>query len=522
MEYWNIGMMRRLEQFEHGDMGMLVRAKNRFFPNVPTFRHSNIPLFHFFIPFVLLTMSVLWLPGGVHADMWDLASRFQVYISAQEEYSDNIELNARSKTGDFITTLSPGLKFSTLPRTRVAAGEFRKTPGQEEENFGLEGDYHPGFVFYAKDTNRNFTSHAGTLNAWYIRNKRLTFRVRDVLVRSEEPREQDFSQNAIPGQFLLGGTDRNRSIYFRNVFEPSLEYKFGKENVLAVNYRSNIYENQDPDVQDSREDYVSPRISYWFDIRNGASLEYGLTLGHFEGSPVVVAHPVRGPHAFIFGGIDGSPDFVGHSMKGRYTYRLDPKTSVFGDYSFVLRDFDAPRVVTDPPTFPPPAAPSQDYVVHTPTVGVDRVLSPTLTAKAQVGYFWQVPAQGSKQSGPFYDVSLTNQGERTSLTLSLKGGYTEDFFTAENLGFTKTHRAIGVMSYRLAEKLTLGLTGSYDRITSGPDGKESIWEAGSNLSYQVLRWLTLYLNVTHRENHSNLSAESFTENRAVFRLMATY
>jgi hypothetical protein len=210
-------------------------------------------------------------------------------------------------------------------------------------------------------------------------------------------------------------------------------------------------------------------------------------------------------------------------VKGRYTYRFDPKTSVFGEYTFMLRDFDTPIEKPPVPIFPPPEPSSLDYIVHNPTVGIERVFSPTVSGKVQMGYYWQIPDQGSRSTGPFFNMSLSKRGERTNLTLSLQGGYTEDFFTAQNLGFTKSYSAIAAISHRLAEKMTVGLTGSFQRaISSDPNQKENIWDVSGNTSYQVLRWLSLFLSVSHREDHSNISTQSYAENRGVFRLTATY
>ena len=65
------------------------------------------------------------------------------------------------------------------------------------------------------------------------------------------------------------------------------------------------------------ENYINPRLTYWFNIRNGVSFEYGLTLGNFQ----------------------RSPDLVGHMATGRYTYRFNPRTSIFGEYTQLWREF---------------------------------------------------------------------------------------------------------------------------------------------------------------------------------------
>ena len=73
-------------------------------------------------------LFLMLLPTIVHAWSEDILSHFQAYITAEEEYNSNIDLTSnRLKRNDFITTVSPGLRFSTSPRSPVT-GEFRQSP----------------------------------------------------------------------------------------------------------------------------------------------------------------------------------------------------------------------------------------------------------------------------------------------------------------------------------------------------------------------------------------------------------
>lgn len=432
---------------------------------------------------------VIWIPMIVQAGSEDLLSHFQIYITAQEEYNSNIDLSPnRFKRDDFITTLSPGIRFSTTPKSPVT-GEFRQTP-TAEERYGADLDFRAGFVFYAKEHDDNYISLNGTLNGWYAFNKNLTFRMRDYLIRSDEIRESDYASTAVPGQTLIARTNR-REPYFRNVFEPSLEYRFGRENLVGVNYRNNIYRIKSRTAEDSTENYFNPRITYWFDIRNGLSFEYGLTLGNFE----------------------DSPDLIGHMGMVRYTYRFNPRTSIFGEYTQLWRDFDPP---------------SNDYLVYRPSIGIDHAFSPSLNIRAQAGYYMADPKRGSTVDGPFFDLLLTQRAQRTTYTLSLQGGYEEDFFTADNEGFTQYYRTIGSITHQLLQRMSVGLYGSYEWVKYPGANivfrtpKDQIWGMGGNASYQILRWLNLSLDLSHRENHSNISERDYSEYRGMFRITATY
>ena len=234
-----------------------------------------------------------------------------------------------------------------------------------------------------------------------------------------------------------------------------------------------------------------PRLTYWFDIRHGIYLEYGLTLGDFE----------------------DSPDLVGHMATGRYIYRFNPRTSIFGEYTQLWRNFDDPGV---------------DYIVYRPSIGIEHAFSPTLSARVQGGYYLADPQMGSTVDGPFFDVLLTKRAQRTTYTLSLQGGYTEDFFTAENQGFTQYYRALGRITYQLLQRMTVGLFGSYEwakypgTVIEDKTPKDNIWAIGGDASYQILKWLKVSLDVSHRENRSNISDRDYSEYRGIFRITATY
>lgn len=438
---------------------------------------------------LVLGLCLIFLPAWVQALPEDILSHFQPYIMLEEEYNSNIDLAPnRLKRDDFITTISPGLRFFTSPRSPVT-GEFRRTPTTEEK-FGIDLDFRAGFVFYGKEEDNNYISLNGTLNAWYAFTRNLTVRVRDYLIRSDEIREADYSTTTIEGQTLLGRT-RLRERYYRNVFEPSLEYRFGRENVMALNYRNTLYEIQSRTSEDSMENSINPRLTYWFNVRNGVFLEYNLTFADFE----------------------RSPDWVGHTALGRYTYRFNPRTSLFGEYTQSWRNFDSPSI---------------DYVVYRPSLGVEHAFNPTLSGRGQAGYFWQDPKRGSTTSGFFYDMGLTKRGERTTYALSFRGGYTEDYFTAENLGFIKTHGVTGRVSHQLLQRMTVGLFGSYEWakypgiVIGDRKPKDQIWAVGGNASYQILRWLNLTLDLSHRENRSNISDRDYSEYRSILRITATY
>jgi len=122
----------------------------------------------------LLTLFFVGIPSFVHADMRNFLLKFHPYITAEEEYTTNIFLNSNSiKMADWITTVTPGIRFSD------------GKPGR----YGVDLDVNGGYNYYAYHDEFNYWSSQGSLHAWYALTPRLTFRVRDYLIRSDAARE---------------------------------------------------------------------------------------------------------------------------------------------------------------------------------------------------------------------------------------------------------------------------------------------------------------------------------------------
>ena len=452
------------------------------------------------VGFILLVV-----PGIIHADLKDVLLRFQPYVSIQEEYTSNINLTPKNAKDDYMTTTYVGLRYSSTLQRPEATRELQ--PVLAGEKYGINLDGRVGFVYYAKGGASNYLSLLGNLNTWYSFSNRLTFRLSDNLMRSDESRVPENSGAPQPvyisGTFInltdlyLAGTQRERSVWLSNIVSPSVEYKFSKDGTVTLNYSNTLYNNPSSLSENSQGNSVNTRLDYAFNIRNVISLDYGYMIAQF----------------------DKSPDFTGHTAHGRYTYRFSPQTAVFGDYQFLSREFDSPGI---------------DYYVNTPSVGIDHLFSPTLSGKVQLGYFWESPKSGKSFSGPTANIILTQRTEKTTYTLVGQGGFQETYFTAENLGPTQYYRAVGTVTYRLMEKMTTSLSGTaeWDRsrasgikgtgTLANSDLKDTLWTVNGNVSYALLKWLNLSLMLTYKEGHSNVSTRDYNEFRGMVGVEARY
>ena len=429
-----------------------------------------------------LLILFLIIPLSAQAQMGDWLSKFRFDFGVQEDYTDNVDLRATNTREDWITKIYAGIGFSTLRPVDRAPGQLEQAP-RERDPWGVDLNYVFGYNYYANNSYDDYASHEGRLDTWYTFDRRLTLRLGEYLIQSDEPRELQYAQGAPPGSFLPA-SQGGRSEYLRNVLEPSLEYRFGREDLLTLSYRNNYYENKNEAVEDSRENYLSPRVDYWFDIRNGMTLEYAYTKGEF----------------------DRSPDLEGHMGRARYTYRFDPLTSAFLDYVYLQRNFE------DPGT---------DYDVQTPSIGIAHAFSPTTNGDLQIGWFWYNPKGKDSQNGPSIIANLNTRTQFTDYGISLRGGFREDFFSSTNLGPSKYYGGYGSVSHRLAERFTIGVRGFLERNEYAGDRKDWQWQVGANAAYQPLRWLGLSFEYYYREADSTQDIDDYKENRVILRLNFT-
>lgn len=429
--------------------------------------------------FILLLFLCSFATSNAHGA--GLISRFHPFVSVKGEYTDNLNLTKANKQDDIITTVQPGIRFLHM--------------GAKS---GVNLDYTLGAVFYGKKSNLNYISHNASLEAKYLTASHINFYLKESFVRSDDPREQEYFTAPSSNRYLLA-TKTDRAVYWRNVVAPTIEYQFGPEDRLGINYRNNIYRTDSPDSPDSpgsessQENYINPFFSYWFDRRNGIALEYGLTYGEF----------------------DRSPDLTGHRANARYIHRFSPRHSIFAEYTYSKRIFDSSQ---------PSGSPfSTDYDIHEPSIGMRFVIGATLTASLQAGYFWTKPRTGSGTDGWSYKGELVNTDLRTTYGLYLQGGYTEDFFTSQNLGFTRYHRLTGFLNHRLDKQISLGGFGTVEYAEyEVTDRSDTIWGIGGRASYMPLNWLTFALEGSHRENQSSVDSAGYVENRGMFSITVIY
>jgi hypothetical protein len=200
--------------------------------------------------------------------------------------------------------------------------------------------------------------------------------------------------------------------------------------------------------------------------------------------------------------------------------RFNPKATASLNGGYTKQEYSAQSSVQ-----------SRDYASYESSLGISYLFSSTLSASAQVGYYWQNPEIGQNNDGLTFKADISQKDARTTYNLSFQGGYTQDYFTSQNLGFQKYYRATGTITHFLDRRLSIGGLGSVERTESEPESasdpghRDTIYGAGANLSYLPFNWLKFSLAYTYNQKNTNYRYEAvseYKENKGMLTVTATY
>lgn len=387
---------------------------------------------------------------------------FTPSISVTETYDDNIDLDSTNEQSDYITSVSPGFNLSV-----------------QGENKDLTLHYSPSFVWYDKRSEDDTVRHNGSLNYDQQLSQHVKFHISDTFIKSEDPLEETEDIRA---------ERRDRNPYWRNIGNTSLQYTFGPENVLSVGYGQSRLENDDVKIDDSVTQNADADLTYWFNEKHGFETNYTYTRADFWND----------------GGFQAGDDYEGHGIGVKYLHRFSRHSTGFIGYTYTTRDFEGS---------------SEDYDIHDGNIGIDHAFSENLSASASVGYFVQKNDRSGDDSGPTYNVSLTKQFERGSVTFEGRGGWNESYQDVDRTGFTRYNSVGANMQYQLMESLSAHAGASYRMDKEDTADRDWTTLRGNvGLSWSFMRWFSLALSYRYTERDDDLDTEDYTSNRVMLTL----
>ena len=401
-------------------------------------------------------------------------------ISIKGEYDDNVTLLNNNPIADYTTTVSPGLKISA-----------------DSGSNGLALDYEFGWVKYHKNTRNDYIRHSGNLEFWQKIGSQLTFRLTDTYIKSND-------YLADIDQFPVTQRVANTlSAYQRNNARAALDFQFSPQNHFVVGYIYNILDNDDPSLEDAREQGPFATLSYWFTQKDGLDLSY-------ENFRYVYDQPDY---------YTNWKDLNAHNMRGAYVHKFGVRTDSSLYYSLSIRkSIDFPI----------------QYEIHDVGASFAHSFSPSTSLSLGLGYYkptgdTSLPGVPGLNPGVTSSIGLTKRFRRGSVTLGAGTGWDDGLLEVIPRGFTKFGRAFGGFDYEPIENVSVigGVTyrkNSYaneeiDILLNQATGDDT-YQGRCGVNWRFYRWFSLGLLYTYTNRISPDPENEFVDNRIGLTLTA--
>ena len=403
-------------------------------------------------------------------------------LSISEEYTDNIFLTPDNEEDDFITSTGISLTGQILGRTA-----------------GLELNYNPSYNLFAENSELDYWRHAGRVRAWndFKRNTRLLF-TNDYL-ETEDPRDAVLIEEEPLGEPLIG-VDLNRqgrTRYRRNSAEGRLSHQFGSKNSVYSAVRYTILEDIDTFEEIPVDDYTflepSLGIEYWF------APEWGLQ----------------------FDGFYSNRDYEERNDREEYTgtarilKQVTRTLSAFLEYRHTYLDY------ADNST-------DSDFNVYMPALGIRYQFQENAHMLLSGGYYIQEfenkdLVEDETEEGFLINSEIFKRWaiRKAYVDLTGRSGYGIQDRGVDDLGFNIYYEGRIGVGYNFSSRLSATVFGAY-RIDEYPDRDPERTDerinAGTSLSYQLLRWMNVGVSYNYRDLGSDIESEEYTENSVMLRI----
>ena len=383
-------------------------------------------------------------------------------LTSETEYNDNIYYAKWGTEADVINRVIPGLTILfPVPSTQ----------------WDLELAYTPIFEFFSENEDLNDVAHEATGRVRIQPQENIIFTCEDSFFRGK-----DF------GEIDVLGLRRMREKFWSNTVTPSLEYTFGPNRVLSLEYINAMIDYDNPSLADSREDTVNPMLTYGMG-RNIVTLDYKYTYGAFQTD---------------FQNLDG------HAVTLEYEYLLNPRTSILSEGRFLYRDFNLGDF---------------DYKIYYFLLGFRMDLLANLSIEARGGYLRYQPEPLDEEYEDSFIGMLTATYELERLTFNFTAdmGYDELYTAIEILGYASAWGVKGSFAYNLHRFWSVELTGEYrERDFMFYDRDDYFWTAGWALIFEPVAWFSATVSYEHAALNSSVDIDDYDVNRGMLVLEFSY
>lgn len=453
--------------------------------------HESTSLISILICIILFTTMY---QGSFYSVNAGMRKTFTPRISIYREYDDNIDLISNldfakldpngnivrfEKNSDWITMVSPGFSLNLdSPKTIM----------------GL--DFETRRSFYQKNSKKGTDLHNGTAQWEQQLSRNLNLEIRDTFSRSNDPilvSEEGLIEEVV-----------GRRTYYRNNGQISLSMRFGVDSSFVLGYRNLYLKNKSEYYEDSVSHDFFFNLDTRFNPFWGIGLESRINRGRFI--PKIYTRP-------------RTENFYDREGVITLNYHWHPSRSLFARYSLLGKKYDNPNIT--------------EFWLHQSSAGLSFTLTPYTNFSVEGGYFLQDLADNHKEEGAKFNIVLNTEKKRATISLGGSGGYTQDYFSSENLGSSKFKRVLGSVSYLLNKDLSAFLSANYQwneflEEVNQANRKDEVWRTSARFNFSFSDWLTLSIEGLHSERESksdlvfNRHPEFIRDNRLMLRLSAAH
>lgn len=371
------------------------------------------------------------------------------------EYTDNLDRTESYPEEDYISTISPGVEI-----------------GVRAETASLSLSYDPAWVQYREHSDRDQWRHYGSLTGDWRPGRFTRIDFSHSLIISDDPADNEGTSTVT----------RASNRYTLNTSSIRANYRFGRENNIALGYNQSVLINELETIENNQRLNPDMELNWWF-----LEGRYGLTL---TGS-------------YTKADFQRSDDFDSYGGTLRLRKRITRTLDAFAQYEYVETEYEGD---------------TENYKVHFPGIGFDYVAGEHTNVSMVLGYGIRERAVSEDDEGPMITGNAVTAWiySRGSVDLRLESGYQQDTFSDENLGFYIYSGGEVRANYSFTRQIIGDVFGTYryaKYLDAIPNFEDHVVTAGAGASYQALLWLRFRLEYAHRDFMSDDIDREYKENR---------
>ena len=437
------------------------------------------------VVFILAAVSLPIFSLSVYAAKYTFIPR----IDVGSYYTDNLDLTPDNEESAFVTSVAPGFTAGVSGRTA-----------------GIDLSFDTAYNQYSNDNDLNYWSYNAGLAGFIDINRNTKLTVTDNFYKTQDPNPQR-NINAVragePGAVVDPTVRQGQNSYWRNTGSARLNYEFGQDKSMYVEYVNSILRNNSDQYEDNDNNTGNAGLTYFFGTKWGTEINGFYTrstydqINDFEGIP--------------------SSDFNLWGGTLRLIRRFTRSTDGFFEYTYGNLHYTGENLISTQPGFGVPTiVVNEDSTIHDPRIGMNYQIDQDISLTVNAGWAFKINDVTDNQNGGVFEFVLRKTLQRGGVRGEAGAGYDIGDLTAQNLGISRYYRAGLTGDYEIFRRFYGDIYGAYRHnkyIDTIPERQDDVYLAGIGCTWQPYRWGSVRLGYSYNKVNSDIETNSYTENR---------